>query len=167
MKTLEKVLESQTKIRFQDCDPFNHLNNANYINYMINAREDQIIEHYDLDIYKMARTIGKSWVSSKNQIAYLKPALLMETVSIDSQLIHFNDTELLVEIRMWDANKTQLKAVLWASFVHFDLLKQKRTTHNDELLGLFSQIILPINSTDFNDRIKQLSEQFVTAAQKQ
>ena len=164
MEALAKVLESQTKIRFQDCDPFNHLNNANYINYMINGREDQIIQHYDLDIYKMARTIGKSWVSSKNQIAYLKPAFLMETVTIDSQLIQYIDTELLVEIRMWNENKSQLKAVLWASFVHFDLLKQKRTIHNDELLGLFTQVILPINQTDFDKRVQQLSEQLTTSS---
>ena len=53
MKVLPKVLESKTKIRFQDCDPFNHLNNASYINYLINAREDQLIKYYDIDIYKM------------------------------------------------------------------------------------------------------------------
>ncbi len=38
--TATNVLGSKTKIRFQDCDPFNHLNNAAYINYLINARED-------------------------------------------------------------------------------------------------------------------------------
>ena len=49
MNTLSKILESKVKIRFQDCDPFNHLNNAAYINYFINAREDQILENYHLD----------------------------------------------------------------------------------------------------------------------
>ena len=72
MNTLSKLLESKVKIRFQDCDPFNHLNNAAYINYFINAREDQILENYHLDIYKMAQTQGKSWVVGSNQIAYIK-----------------------------------------------------------------------------------------------
>ena len=35
MKELPKVLKSNTKIRFQDCDPFNHLNNAAYLNYVL------------------------------------------------------------------------------------------------------------------------------------
>jgi hypothetical protein len=63
MNTLPKVLESTSVIRFQHCDPFNHLNNAEYLNYMVNAREDQLIKFYDIDIYKMGREQGKSWGS--------------------------------------------------------------------------------------------------------
>ena len=74
MTKLPNVLQSKTKIRFQDCDPFNHLNNGSYINYFMNHREDAILEHYHIDIYKMALKEGKSWVSSSNQIGYLKPA---------------------------------------------------------------------------------------------
>ena len=50
---LPKIVSSQTKIRFQHCDPFNHLNNGSYIDYFMNHREDQLIMHYDIDIYKM------------------------------------------------------------------------------------------------------------------
>ena len=50
MKDVPKVLESNMKIRFQDCDPFNHLNNAAYLNYFMNAREDHLIENYGIDI---------------------------------------------------------------------------------------------------------------------
>ena len=32
---MEKVLKSRAKVRFQDCDPFNHLNNARYIDYFL------------------------------------------------------------------------------------------------------------------------------------
>ena len=31
MKELPNILESTKKIRFQDCDPFNHLNNGRKI----------------------------------------------------------------------------------------------------------------------------------------
>lgn len=156
MKTLPKILSSKTKIRFQDCDPFNHLNNGNYTNYFMNHREDQLIEDYDLDIYKMAKSIGKSWVSSSNQIAFLKPALLMETVTIESQLINFTESELVVEMRMFDENKTHLKAIIWSSFVHFNLLKQKRETHSEELMTLFNSVKLPTNVKTFDERLLQL-----------
>ena len=121
MKELSKILESKAKIRFQDCDPFNHLNNAAYINYLINAREDQLIESYDIDIYKLGNTEGKSWVVGSNQIAYLRPAILMEDVIIDSQLINYSNSTLKVEMRMWNKDKTELKAVMWSTFVHFNL----------------------------------------------
>lgn len=153
MKDLPKIVESKTKIRFQDCDPFNHLNNAAYINYLINAREDQLIQHYDLDIYKMARTTGISWVTASNQIAYIKPALMMEIVTIDSQAIHFDATSLQVEIRMWNEHKTEIKAVMWSTFVHFNLKTQKREAHSEGLLNLFKSIINPIKNANFEERI--------------
>lgn len=150
---MKKVVNSKTKIRFQHCDPFNHLNNGNYIDYFMNHREDQLLEHYNIDIYKIAKKTGLSWVSNSNQIAYLKPAFLMEMVLIESQLIHFNDSELKVEMRMYNENKTQLKAVIWCGFVHFDLLKQSRAKHSDELTKLFKTIINPVNAISFEERL--------------
>jgi len=161
MATLPKILESKARIRFQDCDPFNHLNNAEYINYMINAREDQIIEHYDLDLFKIAKTQGVSWVVGTNQIAYLRPAFLMEEVVIDSQLLSYSENSLNVEIRMWNHDKTELKAVLWSSFVHFNLLKQKRWNHSENLMNLFQSIATPLDTNSFSARILQLKPQKV------
>lgn len=161
MTTLPKTLESKAKIRFQDCDPFNHLNNAAYINYMINAREDQIDHFYNLDIFSLAKKQGISWVVGSNQIGYLKPALLMEEVTIDSQLFEFNDNYLKVEIRMWNNDKSELKAVMWSTFVHFNLLKQKRWNHDEKLLELFSNVLNPISAKSFEERILQLKPQKV------
>lgn len=155
MNNLSKVLETKTKIRFQDCDPFNHLNNGNYTNYFMNHREDALIENYNLDIYKIARKEGKSWVSSSNQIAYLKPALLMETVVFESQLIHFTNSELLVEMRMYNEQKTELKSVIWCGFVHYNLLSQKREIHSDDFMNLFQSVHNPIDFQSFEKRIQK------------
>ena len=159
MQHLPKILESKAIIRFQDCDPFNHLNNAAYLNYMINAREDQLIEFYDIDIYTMARKLGKSWVVGSNQIAYLQAATLMEEVVIDSQLLQYTDTSLLVEIRMWDKTKTNLKAVMWSTFVHFNLLKQVKEIHSEELTNLFHSVINPVEEQLFEERIRNFRKQ--------
>jgi hypothetical protein len=45
-----------------------------------------------------------------NQIAYSKPALVMETVSIVSQVIKASEKLLTVEMRMYNTSKTELKA---------------------------------------------------------
>ena len=158
---LPKILESKAKIRFQDCDPFNHLNNASYINYMINAREDQIEQNYKLDIFSLAKKQGISWVVGTNQIAYLKPALLMEEVVIDSQLITFSENQLRVEIRMWNNPKTELKAILWSTFVHYNLLQQKRWNHSDQLIELFQNVHTPVGVANFEERILELKTQSV------
>ncbi len=150
---LQKVVESEAKIRFQDCDPFNHLNNGKYIDYFMNHREDQLIKHYDIDIYAMAKIEGKSWVSGSNQIAYLKPALLMETVKIESQLIHYDNSNLSVEMRMYNESKSHLKSIIWCTFVHYNLMTQKREIHADTIMGLFKSIHNPVSANIFEERL--------------
>lgn len=159
MPEFQNVLESKTKVRFQDCDPFNHLNNAAYLNYFMNAREDQLIDNYGIDIYKMARKEGKSWVVGSNQIAYLKPAFLMEEIVIQSQLLQFGNSHLLVELRMLNSDKTEIKAIMWSTFVHFNLLQQKRETHSEEFMALFKNVVNPTTEPSFEQRISAVKKQ--------
>jgi acyl-CoA thioesterase FadM len=37
-------------VRFSDCDPMGHLNNARYIDYMLNAREDHLKQAYQINL---------------------------------------------------------------------------------------------------------------------
>ena len=161
MAKFSKLLESKTKIRFQDCDPFNHLNNGSYINYMINAREDQVLKYYNFDLYKLMQELGQSWVTASNQIAYLKPAFLMETVVIDSQIIRLSDRDMTVEIKMWNENKTQLKTVLWCGFVYFDLETQRVVKHPSNFMQLFNQVVNPVEDTLFENRVISLRKKKV------
>ena len=156
MNTLPKILESKTKIRFQDCDPLNHLNNSKYLDYLINAREDQLIEHYGLNIFDNAKKTGTTWVVGAHQIAYLRPALVMETVTIDSQLLKYDKKQLQVEIRMWNEDKSILKSVMWSSFIHFNIIKGKAHEHNSEFLNLFENVALPVSENSFDERVKKL-----------
>ena len=160
MKKLSNTLQSTTKIRFQDCDPFNHLNNAAYLNYFVNAREDQILEQYGLDIYEMASTIGVSWVVGSNQIAYINPAFLMEEVIIESQLLNFDETSLFIELKMWNKDKTKIKAIMWSSIVHFNLMKQKREIHSEELMKLFKNVQNPIETSVFETRVNYFKKNY-------
>lgn len=157
MKELKKVLESNMKIRFHDCDPFNHLNNSRYIDYIVTARGDQIADNYDLDIYRLAREEGLGWVSAQTQIAYLVPAYLMEEVAIQTRLISYSDKTLVFEAMMWNADKTQLKAVMWARLVHYNLQTQKSSSHSAGLMDLFGQIVYPLaEDIDFETRVKNI-----------
>ena len=157
MSTPSKIWESKTLIRFPDCDPFNHLNNARYIDYFINAREDHLMANMNFNIYHFAAQKGLSWVVSKNQIAYLKPAFLMETVIIDSTLLKLREREVFVEMKMWNEKKDQLKSVLWSHFVHINLKTQKPEKHSEELMELFSRFENPLATLiGFDERVEQL-----------
>ena len=153
---MKKILNSKATIRFQDCDPFNHLNNAKYLDYFINAREDQLIKEYDLDVFRIAATEGKSWVVASNQIAYFRPALVMEEVVIESQLIDYTEKSLQVEMSMWDSEKTHMKALLWGRLTHFDLKNLKPVSHLEHFGKLFSEVKLPVEETTFEERCKNI-----------
>jgi len=153
---MEKILKTKRKVRFQDCDPFNHLNNSKYLEYFINVREDQIAEHYDLDIFKYMRSTGLSWVVASNQISYVKPAFTMETVLVESQLIQYTDNLLLVEMKMWNENETELKAILWIKFIHYDIQAKKTATHSDDLMQLFQSVVLPVDQPVFENRFLEV-----------
>ena len=149
---MDKILISEKKVRFQDCDPFNHLNNAKYLDYFLNAREDQLLESYNFDIFDIAINKSLGWVIYSNQILYLNPVFTMETIVIETQLTTFTYKSLTVEMRMLDINRRKLKSILWTSFIHFDLKLQKPINHQDEYLQLFENVVLPIDQKTIEER---------------
>ncbi len=157
MNTVPKVWESKALIRFPDCDPFNHLNNARYLDYFMNAREDHIMANMNMNIYEYAAKEGFGWVVGKNQIVYLKPAFLMETVVVDSTLLQLRDTDVLVEMKMWNERKDKLKSVLWSQFVHINMKTQKPESHSGELMERFRTLENPLPAIiSFDERVEQL-----------
>src|SRR5688572_12825207 len=151
-----QVLSSTAIIRFQDCDPYAHLNNGRYLDYFMNAREDQVWKEYDFNIYEYSRNTGLGWVVTQNQIAYVKPATLMEKVVIESQLTESRPKFIQIEMRMYDEMKN-LKSLLWVQLVHVDIRKAKSIEHPPELQILFDTLCLPIEEKDFNVRLKKLN----------
>lgn len=156
-KTSNKEPTSNVVIRFQDCDPFGHLNNARYIDYFINAREEHLAEHYNLDIYERQKQSGTNWVVAKTKIAYISPVFIKEKISIRTSLIKYTDNSVLMEGVMADKTGKYLKSVIWIEFRYFDLKNAKLITHSNELKELFNKIsIEEINSDSFDARVKEI-----------
>lgn len=152
MNNFPKKLESKAKIRFQDCDPFNHLNNSKYFDYYLNAREDQLLQYYNLDIFKIIREDKLGWVVSSSQISYLIPAFTMEEVLIETQLIQFSSKHLMIEARMFNKDKTVLKSFCWMGFIHFNLRTNQVQSHSEYFMNLFNDIINPVTEISFRER---------------
>ncbi|NJB83992.1 acyl-CoA thioesterase [Wenyingzhuangia aestuarii] len=151
-----KILTSSTKIRFQDCDPFNHLNNGRYIDYFINQREDHVLNAYGIDIFKMIREEHIGWVVSSTQLAYILPVYTMEEIAFESQTIEFSKKHMKVEMRMFNKKKDKLKAIAWMTFVHIDLKKNTTREHSSKLMELFNEVVLPVPETTFDERERNI-----------
>jgi YbgC/YbaW family acyl-CoA thioester hydrolase len=113
---MEKLLQSFYTVRFGDCDPFGHLNNARYIDYFLNAREDHLRDYYQMKLSDFAKR-GIGWVVSNHEIYYMRPALYNEKVSIRSSVIEAGEAHLLVEMLMQDESRQYNKAIMCFRFV--------------------------------------------------
>ena len=167
MSSLPKELQSTVRIQFQDCDPFRHLNNARYIDYFLNTRQQQLETFYGFRIFDPAQFEAKSWVSIKNQIAYLSPATVLEDVSITTRLIQFNQRTLLVEGLMAGHDGYPLKAVIWMEFMYVDPAAMRPATHDDDLMRFFGDVHwaeLPLDASQFDARVQTLRRLYKKAA---
>lgn len=130
---MNKNPSSIYKVRFSDCDLFGHLNNARYIDYFMNAREDHLKDAYNLvltDYYQK----GISWVVTSHEIAYLRSALYDEMVTIESSLLLAEFNNLYVELIMMDENKSHLKAIMRTTFTPINPKTGRKESHNSEFM---------------------------------
>lgn len=144
---MDQHIQSFYTVRFGDCDPFRHLNNARYIDYFLNAREDHLRDHYQMDLADFYSK-GRGWVVMQHEIIYLRPASFNETICIRSGLLNAGNEHLLVEMLMLDANQKQLKALLHTRFVPVSLTSGKKEPHTAEFMEFISDKTLPgLNDT--------------------
>lgn len=154
-----KTIETTHLIRFQDCDPFGHLNNSRFIDYFFNAREDHLIQFYDFNIHQYTKETGNSWVVGGHQIAYFSPAILMEKVIITSELIKWNTHDILLEMKMWNEQKSICKSIIWTRFIHINLKDFKKTEHGEGLNNTFStEVNAQFGNLNFEDRVLEFKK---------
>ena len=154
--------ETLRRVHFQDCDLLGHLNNARYFDYFLNAREDQVAEHYQLNMGAMAQEQRAAWVITKHHISYLKPARQGSTVRILTQLIHFDNQNLVVEMQMRSADGQRLLALLWSEMAFVQMPAGTRLDHSDALMDLLEQVDVEGVDYDpdgFDERVKAVRKE--------
>jgi YbgC/YbaW family acyl-CoA thioester hydrolase len=151
---MSQHLESFYTVRFSDCDPFRHLNNARYIDYFLNAREDHLKHYYNMDLASFYKK-GMGWVVLQHDISYLRPASFNEKICIRSGLLSSGNEHLQVEMLMLDEKQSQLKAILHTTFIPVSLSTGKKEPHSAEFMEFIADKALPeINgSTTVRERI--------------
>ncbi len=138
---MNKEPQSTYTVRFSDCDLFGHLNNARYLDYFLNAREDHLRDHYQLDLATFYKQ-GIGWVVGSHEINYLKPAKYNEQVVIKSSLIKANDQYLLVELQMLNCDETEVKALMWTRFIPISVKTGRRENHPSDFMEFANSIEL-------------------------
>ena len=158
-KVYAKETESRVVIRFQDCDPLRHLNNAKYFDYFYNAREDQVPKLYGLEVMDFYKAYKAAWVVYQHQIAYVRPAMVGEWVRIMSRLIWFNENTIVLEYYMTNDAEDELKTVLWSTMKYVDVKSGKSTPHEGKVLDFLKATLMPnvpFEGMEMKNRIRQI-----------
>lgn len=134
-------METSYIIRFNDCDPYGHLNNSRYIDYMLNAREDHVKQYYNFDLKSFYQN-GLGWFITAHEILYLRPAGYNESIIIKSGLLEAGNSHLMVEMSMWDEAKKQLKSLLWTQFVCINIKTGSRENHPADFMEFIKDKVL-------------------------
>jgi YbgC/YbaW family acyl-CoA thioester hydrolase len=143
-------------VRFSDCDPMGHLNNARYIDYMLNAREDHLKQAYQIDLLEYHKQ-GIAWVVRRHDIQYVRPAFYNELVCIESRLIELSESHVLVELLMYDEQQTTLKAIMWTTFTSVDVKTGRKKDHPASFMDFATGIVDDVNiPAGITERIKTL-----------
>lgn len=129
-------------VRFNDCDPFGHLNNSKYIDYMLNAREDHLSEFHQIRLSDFHKR-GIGWVVANHEIQYIRPAAYNDKICIQSDLIDAGDAHVVVEMRMYDESLNSLKAILWTKFTCVNMKTGKKEMHPDDFNTIAKDLLVP------------------------
>ncbi len=162
MSKLIQTPETTHRVHFQDCDMLGHLNNARYFDYFLNAREDHTTAHYALNMGELAREQHAAWVITKHHISYLKAARQGAQVRILSQLIHFDNSNLVLEMQMRSEDGMRLLALLWSETTYVTMPAGTRTDHGNAMMDLLEQLDVDTVDYDpdgFDERVKEVRQQ--------
>lgn len=157
-----KETESRVLIRFQDCDPLRHLNNAKYFDYFFNAREDQVPKIYGVEMREIIKSFDAVWVVYNHHIAYLKPANMAEWVRIVSRVIWYNENTLVVEYCMFDDSKSYLKTLMWTTFKYVGMNTSRTVEHSEEVEAYLRAILYPgveYHPAKFDERVYNVKKE--------
>ena len=161
-KDYPKETTSKVIIRFQDCDPLQHLNNAKYFDYFFNARDDQVAKIYGVRLSDIFKAYQCAWVVYNHQISYILPAGMGELVTINSRIIWYNENTVVIEYFMMDDEQTHLKTVLWTTLRYIDVKTGRSTVHSGEVVSFLEAVKISnfnFETTTFKDRIRQVKEE--------
>lgn len=161
MSKLELEPQSTAWIDFQDCDPFGHLNNTKYLNYLMQARTQHLKAAYGFDIYEHTQKTGNGWVVATTQITYLMPAKYNETVRIQTRLLHADSFRLVPEAVMTSLDGSRINAIAWVEFVYVNIARGRPVKYEKELMEFLQSIRIPgfeWSTQNFAARVRELQK---------
>jgi acyl-CoA thioester hydrolase len=126
---------SSFKVRFYECDPYGHVNNANYLRYMQEAAfEASAAAGYDVQRYAQMQRV---WYAHATDIEYVRPVKYGDTVVVATWVVDFRR---VTSRRAYELRSTitgELVARATTDWAFLDAATQKPAVIPQELISSF------------------------------
>ena len=159
MPALVRFPETTHRIEPADCDARGELTPARHLEYFLAARARHVAAHYAPTLLALGQRQQAHWLPVRHLLAYVRPALAGHDVRIRSQLIHFDNSRLVVEMQLRDAAATRLLALLWAEMKFVRTSGTTRLDHADDLMDLLEELDaaeVDYHPDGFDERVQEL-----------
>lgn len=116
-------IERVFRVRHYECDPYGHVNHANYLRYMQEAAFDaSAAVGYDIARY---RALGRQWLIRETDINYLRPLTYGDTVVVKTWVADFRRvrSRRMYELRLADGNEAVATATTEWVFLDSETLR--------------------------------------------
>jgi acyl-CoA thioester hydrolase len=123
------------RIRYYECDPYGHVNNANYLRYATQAAlEASVDAGYDSAKYA---ELGTLWLIREAKIEYLHPARSGETLNVKTWVCDFRRVRSRREYEMTLAEADQVIARAYTDWVYLDAQTGQPARIPDAMMAAF------------------------------
>ena len=96
------VFESEIKIRPDDIDLNNHVHNTRYLDYVLAARYEQMVNNYKMSMEEFHR-LDYNWVVSATYIEYKRSLFLGDNIIVKTQVDSVNGAQ--SKVKFWIVKK--------------------------------------------------------------
>lgn len=123
------------RIRYYECDPYGHVNNAHYLRYATQAALEASAD-VGYDSAKYAE-LGTLWLIREAGIEYLRPARSGETLNVKTWVSDFRRVRSRREYEMTLADSGEVIARAYTDWVYLDAQTNQPTRIPDEMMAAF------------------------------
>lgn len=130
-----RVFEWPFRVRFSECDPYGHVNHANYLRYMGEAAlEASAAVGYSVERY---RDMGRTWLIRESDITYIRPLTYGESAVVRTWVEDFRRvrSSRRYEIRLADSG--ELVATARSEWVYLDSQTSRPASVPTEMVTAF------------------------------
>lgn len=131
------AFETEHRVRPDDIDMFQHVHNSRYFDYVLDARYEQMREHYKYPMEDFLAA-GYGWVVKTVTIHYKRPLVLGEFFLVKTGITSINTKGCRVHFTITKKNGGKISADGWFDYVLIDKESGRGAFVNEEMISRYS-----------------------------